>query len=87
MSQFPRSVAASSPNSDPDAHAVGKKSARAFRSEVVPAEIDPPQRLAVPLVAWPAAPRLEAVRQQAKLGYRATLARDLAIAIEDDFGW
>jgi len=53
----------------------------------VPAEIDPPQRLAVPLVAWPAAPRLEAVRQQAKLGYRATLARDLAIAIEDDFGW
>jgi hypothetical protein len=51
---------------DADVHAVSQEPAGALVSEVVPAEIDPPQLLPVPLAACPAAPRLPAVRQQPK---------------------
>ena len=49
---------------DPDIDAVGQQPAGAFVPEVVPAEIDVPELLAIPGGAVPRRPRLDAVRQQ-----------------------
>ena len=48
---------------DPDVHAIRQEPARAFVSEVVPAEIDPLKLLTIPRSTFPRRSRLDAVGQ------------------------
>jgi hypothetical protein len=48
---------------DPDVDAIGQQPARAFVTQVVPAEVDPFELLSIPLRSLPSGLWLDAVRE------------------------